>query len=244
VKHDSQDIPGSTLMQAQLEACDVKLSDSESALVLSHLAWVLEQNKTLNLTAITEPLAALRLHVIDSLCALKEVDASPAGPLCDIGTGGGFPGVPLGIATSRETLLVDSVGKKVRALQQFLEESGLSEQMSTLAIRAEDLALSQPERFAVVTMRAVSQLPSLVELAAPLLVHHGRFVALKGPIDAAELARGERVAAKVGLEVHAVRRFELPQHGEARTLVTYVRTSSSKLRLPRRTGLAQSKPLA
>jgi 16S rRNA (guanine527-N7)-methyltransferase len=95
-----------------------------------------------------------------------------------------------------------------------------------------------------VIARAVAPLASLVELAAPLLSQNGLFIAMKAKCDEAELAAGRDVATIVGLEERSIRRLVLPDGGETRTIVSYVRTGVSRVTVPRRTGLAQHHPLA
>lgn len=211
--------------------------------VIAHMLWVIEVSEQINLTAIREPLQALRLHVLDSLMAIPELDAAPAGPFCDIGTGGGYPGVPLALATGRDVLLVDSVGKKVRALDGYLRGRGLGDRMTTWAGRAEALALVQPAAFAAVCMRAVAPLVSLMELAAPLLVPSGRLVALKADVSAGEMAAAREAQEITGMHIEAVRPFLLPRDGEARSIVSFVKVNEPQITLPRREGLAQKKPL-
>lgn len=212
--------------------------------MLRHLDFVLEANTTVNLTAITQPDDALRLHLIDSLTALPEVSDAPKGRLVDIGTGAGFPGLELGLATGRETLLVDSVRKKTDAIQRFLLQEALDSWISVSALRAEELARQQREQFAVVTARALSSLPSLVELAAPLLGQGGRLVAMKGQLDQAEVDRAHHVAALVGMRFETRRNLVLPLGGEMRELIVFSRCGKPRLAVPRREGLAQRRPLA
>jgi 16S rRNA (guanine527-N7)-methyltransferase len=209
-----------------------------------HLARVLEANQRFNLTTITDPEDAIRLHVVDSLAALPEVEESPIGSLADLGSGAGFPGVPLGITSGRSVLLVESVGKKARFLQEVAV--GLSSRYSIAVsnVRAEDVAQTGQGRFAVATARALSSLASLVELSAPLLVMGGRLVALKGPVSSDEIAAGDAAGEIVGLERVGARGLELPEVGESRTLVTYRKIRESRIELPRRIGSAQRRPLA
>jgi len=245
VKHcEGEQEPLSRQLEELLAALDMVLPQATIAAVVEHLCWVLKANATINLTAITDPATALRLHVLDSLTAVPEITASPAGRLCDIGTGAGFPGVPLALASGRETLLLDSVGKKMRVLQEFLDEAGLTPPIRTHVGRAEDLALLSPAAFSVVTTRAVSQLASLVELAAPLLSRGGHLIALKGPVSADEVRAGSEAARLCGLELVGIRRISLPEGNESRSIVTFAATGAPRLKLPRRNGLAQSKPLA
>lgn len=112
-----------------------------------HLELVIEENKVTNLTRIVDWESAQVLHVEDSLAGLPEVEEALEGPYLDMGSGAGFPGIPLAIMTGRETLLADSVGKKTRALDSFAAELGIDDIVSTYHGRIEDLALQQPNRF-------------------------------------------------------------------------------------------------
>lgn len=225
------------------DAAGIELTDDQARRMLDHASWVVEQNRTLNLTSITEPDDVVRLHVLDSLLALSETKESSPGPIADLGTGAGFPGVPLAIASGREAVLIDSVAKKSAALQSYLESSGLSPVIRATPGRAEELSAELEARFTVVTFRAVAPLPSLVELATPLLMPGGRLVALKGALDEDELKQGEAAGKIVGLDLTSVRSSALPEKGETRTLVVFTRCRESTIDLPRRTGRAQKRPL-
>ena len=120
-----------------------------------HLELVIEENKVTNLTRIVDWESAQVLHVEDSLAGLPEVEEAMEGPYLDMGSGAGFPGIPLAIMTGRETLLADSSGKKTRALDSFATELGIDDIVSTYHGRIEDLALQQPNHFSLVTARAL-----------------------------------------------------------------------------------------
>lgn len=228
-----------------LEAVDPpsNLSEQSVRLMAAHLRFVLVANERVNLTAIRSPEEGLRLHVIDSLLALPEVEQSPDGPMLDIGSGGGFPGIPLALASGRRTTLMDSVSKKMTIVGEFLSESGLASQISTTAARAEKLG-EEPAAYMVVTARAVSELPALVELSSPLLLESGRLIAMKARLSGEELKRGDRVAAQCGMRRIGIRELTLPGGDEQRRIIVYERRGASRVRLPRREGLAQHKPLA
>jgi 16S rRNA (guanine527-N7)-methyltransferase len=223
----------------------VEVGEDSQQLMLEHLDFVLEWNGRINLTTITDPMEAIRLHIVDSLIALPEVMSLREGLMCDLGSGGGFPGIPLAIASGRDTVLVESVQKKARLLAQFIQQStsAWSERVTVEPVRAEEYALRFGGQASLVTARALSQLGSLVELASPLLRPEGALVALKGPITEAELEVARDTARMTGMEVVSTRREVLPQDGEARTIVTVVRTGKSIVKLPRRTGMAQREPL-
>ena len=151
--------------------------DQTMSLMQCYLASILEANKVTNLTRITDGEQARLLHIEDSLVGLPEVNEAPDGLYGDLGSGGGFPGVPLALATGRTTLLVDSVKKKMAIVQSVLDDLSLSEQIFTSSERIEDLPLEYKEKFAVLTARALSKLVSLIELASPLF-EKGRSVSL------------------------------------------------------------------
>ncbi len=232
------------VVERQLRALGISVPSPLLEILIRHTEWVVETSKTTNLTAIKQIDDALRLHLVDSLSALVEVEGAPEGPLLDIGTGGGYPGLPLALASSRRGLLLDSVAKKVTLVADFLTENGLTGTLGTRGIRAEQLAMEQPGEFAVVVARAVAPLPSLVELASPLLMKGGLLVALKGDPKTEEIDAGARVAAKTGMAETSVRRFVLPDSAEKRSVFAYKKKGRPSVRLPRAVGKAQNQPLA
>lgn len=147
--------------------------------IQAYLDLVIEKNKELNLTRIETREKGMLLHIEDSLSCIDEF-TSQDGLFLDIGTGGGFPGVPLAIASGRTGVLIDSVQKKARAVQEMIDELNLSNMIQVRGIRSEELALEVGEKFYTVIARAVSSLPTVLELATPLLVPHGEFIALRG----------------------------------------------------------------
>lgn len=221
---------------------------------VAYLLEVLFENESVNVTAIRDPREALRLHVVDSLAALPDVLSAPSGPLCDVGSGGGFPGVPLCLASGREGVLLDSVGRKSELVARALAATASRMRESHLGVdltgvmpataRAEEYALEAPAQFAVVTSRAVAELPVLVEYAAPLLIDRGAFVALKGSPSIDEIAKGRSAAEICGMTLMAERHYTLPAGGEARAIFVFERTSAPSIALPRGTGRASKRPLA
>lgn len=238
------DANGARLLDALLTEADITVPQNAKALMLRHIEWLLEANQELNLTAVLDPGDAIRLHVVDSLIALPEVREAPDGLMLDVGTGGGFPGVELALASGREALLVDSVQKKARALSAFLVHESLDTRISVSGERTEAIASERPAIASVVTARAVAELPVLVELAAPLLAARGRLIALKGRLDKEELERGDRAGQRCGLSPVSVRNTTLPAGGEARAVVVYAKTGEPAVSLPRRPGMAAKRPLA
>lgn len=219
------------------------LNEVDAYAVLRHVDWLLETNPTLNLTAVTDPDEALRLHALDSLLAWPEVDSAPEGMLLDLGTGGGFPGLPLAIATKRRTLLIDSVRKKADAVKRYVLHENLDSWVSVSGERSEAVAREQGACAAVVIARAVAPLPSLIELATPLLQNRGRFIAMKGEPDAKETEAAERAASVCGMSLVSDREYGLPGGDERRRILVWERNESPEVALPRREGMAVKRPL-
>ena len=164
--------------------------------------------------------------------------------MLDLGSGAGFPGIPLAVASGRRVMLLDSVGKKVRELEAIISAMGLIDILVAKADRAESLARTARDGFSVVTARAVSELPALVELAAPLLVQGGQLICLKGTPGRDEVRRADKVAGLVGMGLCSVREFDLPEGAGHRTILAYGKLGTASVRLPRREGMAQHSPLA
>jgi len=222
-----------TLAEAGL---DVSLS--ECALLALHAQLVLEANAAMNLTRIVAPDDVMRLHIADSLRFLCETGPL-TGHVIDIGSGAGYPGIPLAIL-GYDVELCESVKKKARFLSDCVKTLGL--ETGVTALRAEELALQAPGSADCVVARAVSALASLVELASPLLKMGGRLIALKGDPERDEIDRGARVAALCGMRQTSKRPYTLPG-GEVRTVVEYTRVAKPRQPLPRRVGLAQRQPM-
>ena len=217
--------------------------DQTMSLMQRHLDSILEANKVTNLTRITDGEQARLLHIEDSLVGLPEVNEAPTGLYGDLGSGGGFPGVPLALATGRKTLLVDSVKKKMAIVQSALDDLSLSEQISTSSERIEDLPLEYKEKFAVLTARALSKLVSLIELASPLLKKGGRLVCYKAQLSSEELEEALAVQDLVGMKMISQREICLSDGETTRTIVVFEKIGKSRIKLPRRIGLAQKQPL-
>ena len=218
------------------------LSFEQQRLMKRHLELVIEANDKVNLTRIDTWEEGMLLHVEDSLTALEELDAAPSGPYGDLGSGAGYPGIPLAIATGRKTMLVDSRQKKMQIVSGIIAELGLSDQIETYAGRAELLARTQTNRFAALSARALAQLPVLMELASPLLQHKGRLICYKANIEETELAHARRVQKLTGMELLGTRTLTLGRD-YTRKIVVFEKASTPTIKLPRQEGQAQKNPL-
>lgn len=174
-------------------------------------------NRKINLTAITDDEGIAVKHLVDSLSLLKVVRGP--GRLLDIGSGGGFPCIPVKVVRpDLDIVSVDAVVKKVSFQKQAVRLLNLAT-FTAMHVRAETLAEQYPESFDWVVSRAFSDIPSFVAMALPVLKQEGRIVAMKGRNAAEEIAAAEGELAKLGARVESVLEFPLPCSGDARSLV-------------------------
>jgi 16S rRNA (guanine527-N7)-methyltransferase len=201
-------------------------------------------------TTVSEPEAALEVHVADSLSGLEVQELSSARRIADIGAGAGFPGLVLAIAIPRAQVdLIESAGRKTAVIDRLIQAAELRNARSITA-RVEDYA-RQPaaigggrEAYDAVTARAVGPLAMLVEYAAPLLRPDGVLVAWKGARDAAEEDAGAAAAERVGMAVRAVVPVQPYPASENRHLHVFGKIEPTPPEFPRRPGMARKRPLA
>lgn len=218
-----------------------ELDQTKRELIQKHLELVIKANETSNLTRITSADEAVVLHVEDSLSALPEMETAPDGLYGDMGSGAGFPGIPLAIATGRPTLLIDARKKKMDILSSIIKELGLEDQVNVYAGRAELLARSRAGEFSVLTARALSKLSVLMELASPLLANNGLLICYKSHIEEEEMDDALRVQKLVGMKLDSDRSFMLEDY--ERRIVTFRKVGKPRINLPRLEGQAQKNPL-
>ena len=199
--------------------------------MLDHLEWLgqelLRWNRTHNLTAITDPAEVREKHLVDSLTLLPLLKGATR--LLDLGSGAGFPALPLKlVCPALEVVSVDAVGKKI-AFQRHVARTLRLTGFSAVHGRAEDLPGSPlcAAGFDVVTARALGSLPLLARLAAPCLVPGGRLIAMKGAEGAAELAAAQAELAALGYPCSAVHSLRLPVSAAERSLIILERPERS-----------------
>ncbi|MGB5746429.1 MAG: 16S rRNA (guanine(527)-N(7))-methyltransferase RsmG [Desulfobacterales bacterium] len=190
---------------------DLDLDRHHTDLFATHAAELLHWNKVINLTTITDPYEIAVKHFVDSLAPAKQI--LPGTSLLDIGSGGGFPGIPLKVVIpSLSVTLIDASRKKANFLQHVIRTLKL-EGIEALHIRAEDLAGDPAylKHFEIITSRALTDLQSFVRQARPLLAVNGQMIALKGKMDQTEV---ESVCASI----LAVETYRLPFTNSKRSI--------------------------
>ena len=220
----------------------MQLSPQQEEALRKHLHMVIEANKRTHITRIDDFDQGWLLHVEDSLAGADEVSSAPAGPLADLGSGAGFPGIPLAIVSGREVTLVESVGKKASLLNSFADGLNLAGRVRVYSGRAEQLAQEKPGYFSVITARALSSLPSLMELASPLLCQDGLLVCYKSSDIDEEIEATRAIQEKLAMYLVGKREFMLSDEDTRRSIVVYRKDGEPLVKLPRREGQAQRKP--
>lgn len=200
-------------------------------------------------TTVSDPEAALEVHVADSLSGLEVEELRAARRIADIGAGAGFPGLALAVALPRAQVdLIESAGRKTAVMDRLIQAAELSNARSVRA-RAEEWAAVAPalgggrEAYDAVTARALGPLAVLVEYATPLLREGGVLVAWKGARDAREEAAGAAAAREVGMAVKEVLPVQPFPSSENRHLHVFRKISPTPAGLPRRPGMAGKRPL-
>ena len=253
-----------------LNTLKISLPPGADDKLLKYLDLVLETNKTMNLTSIEDPGEAVSKHLVDSLSVLMLKSLAPqlSTPVSwsDVGSGAGFPGLPLAIAVPQAQLhLLESTGKKAHFLETTVAQLGLLKQVKVLNARAETVCTWTPgprsaKQEAVprgtsaplpslranqdaVFFRGVSKLAALVELGIPMLKVGGLLIAYKGPKAGEELTEAKKIMTLLKAEQVEKLAFTLPIVNEARVLVVLQKKGETSKMYPRAVGMAQKEPL-
>lgn len=204
-----------------------------------------EGNARFNLTALKTERDIVLKHFVDSLTCLRGGHLNGEHTVVDLGTGAGFPALPLAIVNPNLSILpLDSTRKKIDFVRETAASLGLLN-VTPLVGRAETLGRDPNHRegYDRVVVRAVAALPILTELALPLLRVGGLLVAQKGPISSEELETGRRAAGEVGGQIQDVDSFALPILGDERTIVVIEKIRPTPAKYPRREGVPNQQPL-
>ena len=226
-------------LQAGLPQLGLELDETVCDTLCAFGKAVVEQNKVMNLTAITEPEQVAKLHLLDSLSVLATRNLAGK-KLIDVGCGAGFPGVPLKIACPEmELTLLDSLGKRMTWLETVLPTLGVDAKCVTA--RAEEFVTTCREGYDVATSRAVARLNILLELTAPYVKVGGFVLAMKGAAAQEELKEAKTAIKKLGLELVQVADF--PTDDTAHTVIVLQKVKPTPPQYPRRYAKIKQQPL-
>ncbi len=214
-----------------LKPFNITLTDEKIEMFDKYASLLIEWNSKFNLTAIKDPDGIVVKHFVDSLAVLSENKLE--GTLIDVGTGAGFPGLPLLIANDNlEVTFLDSTGKKIKFIETVLDELGLF--ADTVNARAEEAAKDEflRENFDFATARAVSNLRDLSEYCLPFVKVGGKFISMKSAKTDEEIKDAKEAIRVLGGEIEKVNSFELADCGE-RTLIFIKKVRPTPTKYPR-----------
>lgn len=231
------------ILAARGAEAQLSFTEEQLAQFTRYYELLVETNKVMNLTAITDPEEVAVKHMVDSLLAYE--DGMHGKTLVDVGTGAGFPGVPLKIyCPSLRVTLVDSLGKRLRFLEQVIDELGLKG-IRCEHLRAEDAGRSKKhrEQYDYVTARAVARLSVLSEYCLPLAKKGGQFIALKGSRFAEEIEEGEAAVKILGGKIISAEPVKLPGLDDGRAIIKIAKIKATPAQYPRKAGTPEKQPL-
>lgn len=221
----------------------IKISAEQAAKFQKYMELLVEWNEKLNLTAITEPEEILEKHFLDSLTTLLACKPKDGSKVLDVGTGAGFPGVPIKIMRpDLQVTLLDGSNKRLNFLGELCSELGV--ECRRVHKRAEEAGLDKAmrENFDIVTARAVAQLRILCEYCLPLVKMKGYFIAMKGPGANEELFEARNALDILGGDKVDVKQVQLPNAGK-RNLIVVRKLSFTPKGYPRHGGTITKHPL-
>ncbi|HIE12443.1 MAG TPA: 16S rRNA (guanine(527)-N(7))-methyltransferase RsmG [Desulfotomaculum sp.] len=232
-------------LRGGLKELGVALEPGTERLFILYYKILAKEAAVLNLTGITAPMEVATKHFVDSLVLLKWVSFTPGECVLDVGSGAGFPGMPLGIAArGLRVVLLEAVKKKAEFQRKVVESLGLKN-IEVVWGRAEEYGRldNYRERFDWVTARAVAPLRELAEYMLPFVRVGGRCIAFKGPKGREEMAEAVSSVGVLGGRIEAVREYRLPLTGDGRLLIFVMKERRTPAGYPRRPGIPRKRPL-
>lgn len=231
--------------EIELEKIGITLNEQQKQQFDKYYEMLVEWNKVMNLTGITEYDEVNLKHFTDSLTIARKYDMQNVKRVIDIGTGAGFPGIPLKIAFPHlEIVLLDSLNKRIKFLNAVIEELGL-ENISTIHGRAEDFAKKKEyrEQFDLCVSRAVANLSTLSEYCLPFVAVNGSFISYKSGDSEEEIQQAKHAIYLLGGKINNVDKFQLPDTDMGRALVEIKKLKQTPGKYPRKAGLPAKEPL-
>ncbi|WP_294759406.1 16S rRNA (guanine(527)-N(7))-methyltransferase RsmG [uncultured Lactobacillus sp.] len=231
----------------ELSKRNFKLNENQINQFNQYFTSLIETNKKVNLTRITEKDDVYLKHFFDSITPLFTFGEifTKSQTLCDVGAGAGFPSIPLKIMVPElRVTIVDSLGKRLNFLQELVTQLDLKN-VALVHGRAEDVGQNKQyrEQFDIVTARAVANMAVLSEYCLPLVKKNGNFIALKGSKAEDELNSSQKALKTLGGKTTAVKELQLPHSSEDRTLILVKKVQATPKKYPRQAGTPHRKPI-
>jgi 16S rRNA (guanine527-N7)-methyltransferase len=231
--------------EEELQKLNITLTEYQKEQFDRYYQMLVEWNKVMNLTGITDYDEVNLKHFTDSLTVVRTLDLNEICSVIDIGTGAGFPGLPIKIAFPNiKVVLLDSLNKRIKFLNAVAEELNLTG-IETLHGRAEDYAKKKEyrEQFDLCVSRAVANLSTLSEYCIPFVKKNGYFVSYKSGSSDEEIKQSEKSVNILGGEIIKVDKFLLPGTDMGRSLVNIKKLTNTPLKYPRKAGIPSKEPL-
>lgn len=227
----------------KLEEYNIEINDEQIEKFDLYMKLLLEWNEKINLTAITEKDDIILKHFVDSLTILKYVDESDK--IIDIGTGAGFPGIPIKIMNEEANItLLDSLNKRINFLNIVINELKL-DNIVAIHGRAEELARNKAhrEKYDVAVSRAVANLSTLTEYMLPFIKVGGKCICMKGANVKEEIDKAKNAIKKLGGQIEIVDNFYLSENDNERNIVIIKKIKETEPKYPRKAGIPSKEPL-
>ena len=224
-----------------MDKLNIEEADAKADVLIRYMEKVLQWNEKVNLTAITDREEFVQKHLVDSLLCAETLEFTESSSICDVGTGGGFPGVPLAVCyPEKEFVLMDSLAKRIKIVQQICDELSIKN-VRAVHGRAEDLARTEDyrEAFDLCVSRAVANMRVLSEYCIPFVRVGGSFIAYKGADWESEIGDSKEAIRRLGGGETEIRK--LPHLGHS--LVIIKKVSPTPKTYPRKAGTPVRKPL-
>ena len=235
----------SQIFENKLNELGICLTDKQKQQFDRFYELLVEWNGFMNLTGITEYEEVNEKHFVDSLSIIKAIDIEKVKTVIDIGTGAGFPGIPLKIAFPHlNIVLLDSLNKRINFLNTIIDELGLDD-ITTIHGRAEDFAKKPEyrEKFDLCVSRAVANLSTLSEYCLPYVNLGGMFISYKsGEVDA-EIEKSKKAIEILGGKLEKMVKFQLPGTEIGRSFVKIQKINNTAKKYPRKAGLPAKEPI-
>ena len=232
------------ILKKSLEKIGIEITDEQKEQFDTYHKLLEEWNKVMNLTGITEYEEVVEKHYVDSLSIVKVMDMNHVDTVIDVGTGAGFPGLPIAISSKAEVTLLDSLNKRVNFLNSISTELGLNN-VNTIHGRAEEMGVNQKyrEKYDIAVSRAVAPMNVLVEYLLPFVKIGGICICMKGPKADEELKEAKRAIKLLGGEIIKQEKLKLDNEKMERNLIIIKKVSTTAKKYPRKPGMPAKQPL-
>lgn len=230
-------------MQEKSKILGFDFSVEQISKFYKYMNMLIEWNEKINLTAIIEPNEIILKHFIDSLTIYKDIPNKSS--VVDVGTGAGFPGIPLAIMNeSLKVTLVDSLNKRLIFLQEVINELNLKN-VELVHARAEEFGQNKKyrEKFDISTSRAVANLSTLSEYLIPLVKKDGKVISMKAGGAQEEIKAAEKAIKTLGGKIDKIEEFNLPQTDIERTIILIKKEEHTPGKYPRKSGIPSKEPI-